>query len=276
MTKLDAISFRLRRQVALATTITALLGVAATVWILESRLAHTSFFTGALLLGSVLFLSLLGVRKRLPVIPLLTASTWTQVHIYTGLFCCGVYLLHVPNLIGGGIFESGLSIVFLLVTASGLYGIVASRTYPRRLTAVEGQYRFDQIDWHRCEIAETANQVLDQTAEPTSANVLKSYFRNELDPFFQSGPSLAYVAFPTGRRRQRLLNGLRELDRYIESEGRRAAGRIAALIRRRDDLDYQYALQLRLRAWVCFHSLASVALLAGGAAHAVIAWRFSG
>ena len=42
-----------------------------------------------------------------------------------------------PALIGGGIFECGLSIVFWLVTASGVYGIYASRTFPKRLTAIE-------------------------------------------------------------------------------------------------------------------------------------------
>ena len=62
------------------------------------------------------------MRRRLPILPLGSASTWTQVHIYMGFFTAGVYWMHVPKLIGTGIFEGMLSIVFLLVTISGFYG----------------------------------------------------------------------------------------------------------------------------------------------------------
>jgi len=106
--------------------------------------------------------------------------------------------------------------------------------------------------------------------------VLGSFYRNYLNPFFSSRPSLAYVLMPSGVRRRRLLSGLKELDRYLESDGRNTAGRFAALVRSRDDLDYQYALQLRLRLWLVIHCVFSVALIVGGIVHAVIAWRFAG
>ena len=254
----------------------ALLMVALVVWIQESRLAHTSLFTGVMLLGSVLFLVLLGVRRRLPVLALGSVSHWTQIHIYAGLFSIGVYLLHVPTLIGNGLFESGLSILFLLVAASGFYGIVASRTIPKKLTAIDGETRFDQFDWHRAQIRDKAASLIGELSDQTSAGVIGSLYDADLGPYFSSAPSLAYLILPSGRRRRGLLAGLKEIDRYIESDGRVTAGRFAALVRRRDDLDYQYALQLRLRSWVIFHSLLSIALVVGGIVHAMIAWRFVG
>lgn len=269
-------SFRNRRRIAILCTMIALLIVFAITKIQDSRLAHTSFFTGSTVLGSILMLALLGVRRRLPILPLGTVATWTQVHLYTGIFAAGVYALHVPALIAGGPFECGLSIVFLLVTLSGFYGIYASRTLPKRLTAVEGQHRFDRVDWHRTQIAQTAESLLTDSSEPTTTRVLGSFYSNFLSPFFQSRPSLTYVLVPSGVRRRRLLSGLKELDRYLESDGRSLAGRFAALVRRRDDLDYQYALQLRLRLWLVVHSLFSVALIVGGIIHALMAWRFAG
>ena len=71
-----------------------------------------------------------------------------------------------------------------------------------------------------------------------------------------------------------MLTGLKELDRYLETEGRTAAGMLAALVRRRDDLDYQFALQLRLRVWLVVHGVFSIVLLAAAIVHAVVAWRF--
>lgn len=273
---MHAPTLHLRRQLSLVLTVVALAFVALIVWIQESRLAHTSFFTGTLLLGSILVLMLLGVRRRIPVLALGNVSTWTQVHIYTALFSLGVYVLHVPVLIGSGTFESGLSILFLSVAASGIYGLVASRTIPKQLTAIQGEQRFDQIPWFRQQIAIKAGQVLIDITERTSAGVIERLYETELEPYFSSGPSLAYLAVPSGRRRRRLLSNLKEIDRYLETEGRATAGRFAGLVRRRDDLDYQFAMQLRLRLWLVIHCLLSVALVAGGIVHATIAWRFAG
>ncbi len=273
---MQKISFRRRRQASILVTLLAAAVVGAIAWVQSGRLAHASFFTGATLLSSVLLLGLLGVRRRLPILPLGSVSTWTQIHIYLGLFTSAVYVMHVPAIIAGGVFECGLSIVFLLVTASGFYGIYASRTLPKRLTAVEGQHRFDRVSWHRIQIADTARELLAELNEQSGVRVLGTFYTNYLHPFFGSRPSFAYVLMPTGVRRRRLLSGLQELNRYLESDGRTTAGRFAALVRRRDDLDYQFALQLRLRLWLVIHCLFSVALIVGGIIHAVIAWRFSG
>ena len=254
----------------------ALAVVYAFDWIESSRLGHAAFVTGSTSLACIWILVLLGVRRRLPVWPLGSVSTWTQVHLYVGIFCVGVYVMHVPAFIAGGIFECGLSIVFALVTASGFYGIYASRSLPRRLTAVEGQHRFDRIDWHRHQIAQTARDALDDLQESSGMRVLGNFYTHYLRPFFESQPSLAYVLMPSGVRRRRLLSGLKELDRYLEDEGRATAGRFAALVRRRDDLDYQFALQWRLRLWLLVHCVFSVALLVAATVHGILAWRYAG
>ena len=267
-------SFRNRRLISLAITALALAIVWAIAWLQHSRLAHASFFTGSTVLGSLFLLMLLGLRRRLPMWPLGSVSTWTQIHIYSGIFAFGAYLIHVPAVIAGGPFEFALSLFFLIVSGSGFYGVYASRTLPKRLSAVDGQHRFDQVAWHRNQIAETAECLLSELSEPSSSEVLNSFYDKYLKPFFGARPSLAYVLVPSGHRRRRLLSNLNELDRYLESEGRKTRGRFAALVRRRDDLDYQFALQLRLRVWLVVHGVLSVILIGGSIIHAALAWRF--
>ena len=130
-------SFRTRRLVALSVTLV----VIAIFWGITrwetSRLGMPAFFTGFTLLAGLFLLMLLGVRRRLPFWPLGSVRTWTQIHLYVGVFTTAIYLLHVPALIAGGVLEGCLSIIFLMVTASGFYGIYASRTLPKKLTAVE-------------------------------------------------------------------------------------------------------------------------------------------
>ena len=268
--------FKTRRVVASSFTIAVIL---LFVWLYQretDRLGAPAFFTGFTLLACLLILILLGVRRRLPFWPLGSVSTWTQIHLYVALFTTVIYVLHVPALVASGVFESFLSMIFLLVTASGFYGLYVSRTLPKKLTAVEGQHRFDRVSWGRLQIAQAAEQTYQEISEPTAKQVLEAFYQHVLSPFFVSRPSLAYVIVPSGNRRRRLLGDLKELDRYLENDGRRAAGKLAALVRRRDDLDYQFALQLRLRCWVVFHSMLSLVLLAAAIVHLIIVLRFAG
>ncbi len=119
-------SFRIRRLVSLAVTLVALLLVALIAWIEEGRFGDASMLTGFTLLSTVLLLMLIGARRRLPVLRLGSMSTWTQCHLYLGLFSVGVFWMHVPTILGNGLFEGGLSLLFLLVSGSGVYGIYAS------------------------------------------------------------------------------------------------------------------------------------------------------
>ncbi len=273
---MKSISFAKRRWLGMTVTTLAVMTVIAIVAWVDARLGHASILTGSILLACLLGLILIGVRRRLPILPLGKVSTWTQVHLYTGFFSSAVYFMHVPTLIADGVFERGLSIAFLTVTLSGFYGLYASRTLPKRLTAVEGQHRFDRVAWHRDQIAATARTLLDDLGESSGIRVLGNFYTKFLYPFFDTRPSLAYVMVPTGIRRRRLLSGLRELDRYLEEEGRGAAGKLAALVRHRDDLDYQFALQLRLRVWLVVHGTLSIVLVVGSLVHAVLVLRYLG
>ena len=269
-------SFRRRRAIGLTVALLAWLLVAALGWLEASRLGDASLLTGGILLAAVVALTLLGIRRRLPMWPLGSASTWTQIHLYTGLFSTGIYWLHVPSVIAGGWFEGALAIVFCLVTASGIYGIIASRTLPRRLSRIEGEYRFNRAAWHRQQIACSADELLGELREEASLAVLDPFHARYLKPFFDAPLGVARLIVPSSKRRRQLLAALRDLDRYLEDEGRRVASQFASLVRRRDDLDYQYALQWRLRVWVLVHATLSLVLLGGGAVHAVMVWHFTG
>lgn len=245
-------------------------------WSIDQSLGHEAFFSGGLLYACLLLLVLLGLRRRLPMLPLMRMATWVQIHIYTGLFALVAFLFHVPHVWADGAFEGTLSWLFLGVAASGVYGLYVSRTAPRRLTAVPGNYRFEQIEWHRDQVADLADSMLEELKATPAARVLAEFYGDTLRPFFSAGPGLAYIAVPTGVRRRRLLSGLGKLDRYLEPDTKKTAGQLAALVRMRDDLDYHFALQLRLRVWVAVHAVLSCGLLMGATVHVLLAIQFAG
>ncbi|MCC9603026.1 hypothetical protein LOC67_20960 [Stieleria sp. JC731] len=270
-----SLSIRKRRFIAIAITAIAILLMC--MWVKSERdgLGEPHLVSGFAVFAGLVMLILLGVRRRIPFWPLGKASTWTQFHIYTGFFTSAVYLLHVPSIIGDGLLESFLSLLFVMVSASGFYGLYISRTLPKRLTAVGHEHRFDRIPWTRKELATAAESMLKKIAEPSAKDVLETFYQKTLGPFFSASPSFAYVLVPTGTRRRRLLGDLNHLHRYLEQDGRSIAGQFASLVRQRDDLDYQYALQLRLRVWIVFHAIMSLLLLLISIVHIAAVFQFA-
>lgn len=255
------IHFRNRRMLALTLTLGALAVFALLHQRTENRLGHASFLSGATLLACLVFLVLIAVRKRLVMLPLWNVSTWVQIHIYTGIFALVVYLFHVPRIIANGYFEGGLSLLFLGVSSSGLYGLYVSRTAPRKLASVPGEYRFDQIAWDRKRLAQAAAEILQQLEQSLAAPVLATFYRDHLHRYFAAETPVNFILHPNSLRRKKLLAAMQELDRYFTDSARSAAGQLAALVRRRDELDFHYAMQLRLRLWVVVHSALSLVLL---------------
>lgn len=261
------IRLRHRRWLALCVTCAMVLLFSGIHWLISARLGHAAYWSGGSLFACLLLLILLGVRRRLVMLPLGSVATWVQIHIYTGLFALAMYVLHVPRVIGAGWFEVCLSMLFWLVSLSGLYGVYVSRTLPRRLNAVPGEYRFDRFAWHRERLAIRAAEVLEGLELTLASPVLVDFYRDQLDPYFSRRTTIGFVLFPVGTRRRQLLSRLRSLDRYLEHTARDAAGQLAGLVRKRDELDFHFALQMRLRIWVAFHAACSVLLLVWSLVH---------
>ncbi len=269
-------SLRNRRIGAIvATLLVGLLWVAGAYWV-RITLGHPAIYSGATLMTCLVGLMLIGLRRRVPILPLWSVSTWVQIHLYTAVFACVAFVAHVPSIVANGKFEFGLSCLFLVVAASGFYGLFISRTGPKRLTALSTQPRYDQISWHRNQLAIAAHGAVNQLPETADRQVLQAYFDRSLQPYFDSPLSKRYLLLPTSARRHQLLAELAEHDRYLDPNVMAASKRLSALVRHRDDLDYQNAIQFRLRSWVVVHGAMSSVLFVWSIVHAGVALRMLG
>lgn len=263
-----SISLRRRRLIACVATLLAIELFWSCNQIIVSRLGNASLFSGSALLVCLFMLVAIGARRRLMMLPLWSVSTWLQVHLYTGIFACAVFAIHAPKIIANGWFEGILSWLFIGVSASGIYGIYASRTIPKRLTAVPTGPRYDRIDWHRDQYHRAATDVHQSLASGGGGEVLADFYTKKLQPYFASGMPLSFRIQPTPRRRQALLAELGDLKRYLGGESLAAANQLSALIRHRDELDYHHGLQWKLRSWVIVHAAISLVLVVWAVIHA--------
>jgi hypothetical protein len=105
---------------------------------------------------------------------------------------------------------------------------------------------------------------------------LSEYYQRRLLPYFQTPRSVFYQLLPTGSRRRQLLRELEDLDRYLAADGLKHRRMLSAMVQSKDDLDFHYALQTRLRYFYTAHFALTWTLLILIGVHVVLVLRFSG
>lgn len=274
---LPALGRLARRRVRSFALLAAALAGVTTIWWLEtSTLRPHAFTTGWLLLGSLVFLTLYNVRKKFLFLPLGSATAWLQCHVYVGLGTVWIFLLHTSFRVPNGIFETSLACLYLLVTASGIYGLYLTRTLPRRLAALGDEVIWERIPELRRKTADRAQDLILQARNQANAGVITDFYSRSLFRFFEGPRGWRYYLRPTSTLRRQLLAALSELTRYLGEPQQQLVKELAALTARKDDLDYHFALQGWLKCWLFAHIGGTYALLLFACFHAVLAHAFHG
>jgi hypothetical protein len=270
-------TFFVRRRIANAAVMLAALGG---VWgyarRLEASLHSSSFFSGWVLLGAMVFLAAFSLRKKLPAPPLGSAAAWLQVHIYIGIGSAGLFLMHVGWRWPGGWFEGALTALYAATFTSGMIGLYWTRTLPRRLSRLGEEVIYERIAALRGQLRDQAQAAVLSAVRGGGATTLGEFYNARLQDFFSRHRGWRYRLWPTAVLRKQLLAELTDATRYLSDDERKTAEELFALVRRRDDLDYHEALQWRLKAWLFVHIALTYPLLMAAALHAWLAHVFYG
>jgi hypothetical protein len=243
------------------------------VWLQRSGLQHSGFTTGYALYAGVIALISLHWRKAAPSLPLGKISVWLRFHIYLAYLTIVLFGLHVGFRLPTGLFETALFAVFAVVAGSGLYGLYLTRTAPRQLRLLPEEVVYEQIPHIRREIQHESRRIIASAVDSTS---LADFYRRKLAPLIEQRRGLLYFLYPNSRRRRRLTEELRELHRFLNPAQREHALKLERLLGRKDDLDFQAALQIRLKLWMYGHIGFSYSLLLLGTVHGLVAHAFQG
>src|SRR3989475_12579264 len=136
----------------IATTMAAVVATAAYVPYAASRLNGPS---GGSWLGLVfggpgfalmIDAGLLGARRKVPTWRLGRATTWMKGHLWLGLLSYLLILYH-SGLAWGGTLTLVLMLLFTIVIASGIYGVLLQQFMPRLMTErLPLETAYEQID----------------------------------------------------------------------------------------------------------------------------------
>jgi hypothetical protein len=205
----------------------------------------------------IVWLALLGVRKRAMTRGRWSLKAWTSAHVYLGLSLIVIATLHTGFQFGWNVHTLAY-VLMMLVIASGAYGIIVYAMLPRSLS----QNRRETTQAQMVEALAAIDRQLEQAAQPLA--------RGESDLVIAAleQDTFGYGALSrlTGKYRNcKTAQALERLDPSHE--------RVRALLGKRQAQLAQIRQHLRLKAllevWLYVHVPLTIALLGALTAHIV-------
>jgi hypothetical protein len=241
----------------------------------DMSMRDPDFLNGWILFASIVFMMLFNLRKKLIIVPLMRVSAWLQLHVYVGVVCIFLFLIHTEFSLPSGTFETILWCFFVAINVSGVIGVLLSRLLPHRISARGERVLFERIPILRAQIARQVQDLAMLSVKETRGETIAEFYVAQLAPFMQRPRHLFGHIIGANRPERRLHVEIRERERYLDDRGRQILEEIDQLITAKSDLDYQYAMQLTLKGWLFFHLPLNYGLLLFMLAHVMIVYGFS-
>jgi hypothetical protein len=211
----------------------------------------------------IVWLSLLGIRKRAITEGRWSLKAWTSAHVYLGLSLIVVATLHTGFQLGWNVHTLAYALM-MLVIVSGMFGIWAYASLPTALSSNREQMTQGQM----VDAIRALDRQLNEAAQPLARGpsdlVLAAL---EEDPFSPGLLRRLSGHYP-GCTTQKALEGLAlsgSADPAIERVEKLLVRRKAQLERMRRHM----RLKAMLEVWLYVHVPATMALLAALTAHIV-------
>ena len=219
--------------------------------------------------GLIVWLSLLGIRKRRMTEGKWSLKAWTSAHVYLGLSLVVIGTLHTGFQLGWNVHTLAWGLM-MLVIASGIYGISVYATLPQSLS----NNRREMTRGQMVEALEAIDRQLESAAQPLPRHESDLIIDTLDEDVFGAG----FIARITGRYPR--CATARALANFGHASGDEAHERVRALLGRRQSQLDQIRRQMRLKAllevWLFFHIPATIALIAALIAHIISVFYYWG
>ncbi len=218
---------------------------------------------GTIALLLIVWLSLLGIRKRTMTRGKWSLKAWTSAHVYLGLALIVIGTLHTGFQLGWNVHTLAWGLM-MLVILSGIYGIIVYSTLPAALSNNAREMTRAQM----VEALSALDRQLDSAAQPLERARADLVIAALEQDAFRAG----LLARLTGRYR-----GCRTtyaLDNFgIGMTPNETEDRVRTLLGRRkgqlDQIRRAMKIRARLEVWLYIHIPATIALIAALAAHVI-------
>lgn len=209
----------------------------------------------------ILWLSLLGVRKRNMTEGRWSLKAWTSAHVYLGLALIVIGTLHTGLQLGWNVHTLAWALM-MLVIVSGIYGITVYATLPASLSSNRKEMTRGQM----VEALAALDRQLEEAAQPLQREESDRVIAALDQDVFRAG---TWARLTGSYRNCATTRALKAFD----PPGGEAEQRVHSLLSRRKAQLDQIRKQMRLRAllevWLFIHIPATIALIAALTAHVI-------
>jgi hypothetical protein len=269
------VNFAKRRKIAFTLLAVAVGLLIHAVTLIDIALLNRALYTGVLLYAVMLFLACFNSRKKLSFIPLMKASTWLQIHIYVGFFSLVLFWLHISGTKPQGALEIILAAIFLIVCASGVFGLIISRTLPAQMNNSGEPITWEKIPTLRRHVVDEVQECVLDAERKSGSSTLSDYYLNKLRAYFDYRPGCFHVFCPNSKYRV-LRVKFDEQKRYLNDSELEYHNQILDCMERKRHLDFMQSANGLLRTWLFIHIPFTFSLLIIGLIHGIIALMYGG
>ncbi|MFN4114227.1 MAG: hypothetical protein ACK4GD_09825 [Sphingomonadaceae bacterium] len=211
----------------------------------------------------IVWLSLIGIRKRNMTSGRWSLKAWTSAHVYLGLALIVIGTLHTGFQLGWNVHTLAWGLM-MLVIVSGIYGIVVYSVLPVALSNNAREMTRAQM----VEALEAIDRQLDSAAQPLERARADLVIAALEEDVFAPGVIARLTGRYPGCRTTRAIEdfGIGMTPNETEDRVRTLLGRRKAQL---DQIRRAMKIRARLEVWLYIHVPATIALLAALTAHVI-------
>ena len=269
-------NFAIRRWRNITITMGAAIALAVLTQAVDSALYQATFLTGWLLFAVILSLALYRIRKSVTMVPIGSAASWLQFHVYLGALSVVLFALHIGWRVPDGGLEVSLAVLYVLVAASGVIGLALCRIIPHRLTRRGEEVILERVPIFLAELRCDAERLVLDSVEATKSSTIKDFYLSYLHDYFAHPRNFLHHLVASNRPLFALLSEMDNLSRYLNAEEGDFHDRLRKLVCKKDDLDFHHSLQSTLKVWLFVHVPLTYSLLITAGVHVVLVHAFGG
>lgn len=246
------------------------------VWTSQAELKYgfPSIVTGWSLFGVLIALSLFNIRKKITSFPLANSSSWLNMHLPVGFLTLGIFWLHTGAQWPLGIYEKFLAFLFYMTILTGILGLVAQRSFPRRLTQSGAEYIFERIPMEIIDIQTKAKELLLTCTQETKRDTLATQFMDHLDWYFQRPRFFLNHILDGNKGETWVHQQFSNIESILNPQERTYLQKLLALANIKRTIDLHFSLQAVLKWWVLFHLPLAAALVTLAAWHLLVIYVY--
>lgn len=266
-------------KIAILTSLVVAAGFIATLMTRNYHLRHTGdswfgYISGTLGAGLIVWLALLGVRKRHMTDNVWSLKAWVSAHVYLGLSLIVIGTLHSGLQFGWNVHTLAWALM-MLVILSGIFGITVYARLPQKLSDSRGETTQKQM----LEKIHTLDRRLLEVARPLdqaqAASVTRSVQRTRIGGSFWRRLFNAHGNCETLAALSQLKAARKSMP---DSKQAQALDQVLSLLEEKkltlDKARRYIRLRSLLEVWLFIHIPATIALIGALVAHIISVFFF--